>query len=163
MDATLKQVSRAARRVNNPDVKVVRCIGSSQCHKQWAWPRNQSRVLSHVANCSWVPGELRHEATIKLAAKASKTASQQASKRKQGDSNNAAGEESARSDGEKSGEHNFKFSNVCTGVMNGLTHRQAPEPKRARMDVTVTTKANSLPPNPSPLNALEQNARATGK
>lgn len=110
IDATLKQVSRAARHIEKPDVKVAQCIGSSQCHKQWVWPRNQSCVLSHAAGCPWVPAELRHEADIKLAAKAhapGKTTSHQASgsKRKlsEGDSNSLVCNKSGRSDGEKSG------------------------------------------------------------
>ncbi len=107
MDTTLKEVSRAARHVAKPNVKVARCIGSSRCHKQWAWPRNQSRVLGHVVGCPWVPAELRHEAETKLAAKAGNTTSGQTSKRKQAGSHSPAGDDSGCSDGDKSGEWGF--------------------------------------------------------
>jgi len=50
----LLTVSKNCRKVDEPEKKLVRCIGSTGCGKTWIRPRDKTRILKHVMSCGYV-------------------------------------------------------------------------------------------------------------
>ncbi|KAF8119348.1 hypothetical protein EV363DRAFT_1199666 [Boletus edulis] len=51
--------------------KLVRCLASKGCHKNWVWPRNRQRILVHAKTCDYLPDNLRREALEHIASNGS--------------------------------------------------------------------------------------------